>query len=310
MQLSAGPSVRDISIIIPTRNRQEKIKRCLQAITNQTYPRDRFEVIVVDDGGDAPLTALMQPFREHVQLRLIEQKNSGPAGARNTGAKHAAGTLLVFTDDDCEPTPSWLSALYIQFRRYPDCAIGGETINALTENPYSSVSQLLVDYLYEYYSRTAADAGGGPAAPPFFTSNNLAVPATLFHRVGGFDDSFPLAAGEDREFCDRWQDQGYRLVRAPDAVICHAQGLSLRSFWRQHMNYGRGAFRLRKARALRRGRKIGVEPFSFYARLLTYPLRARRGRKAPLEVSLLIVSQAANALGFALEARVARSRPQ
>jgi glycosyltransferase involved in cell wall biosynthesis len=193
--------VHDISVIVPTRNRPQKIERCLWALSAQTYSHDRFEVIVVDDGSDASLAPQILPFREHLQLQLIEQKKGGPARARNTGAKQAAGSLLVFTDDDCEPTSGWLTALHAHFERWPDHAIGGDTINSLPENAYSSATQLLVDYLYEYYAAAIAPgAGSRPMAPPFFTSNNLAVPAALFRDVGEFDDSFPLAAGEDREF--------------------------------------------------------------------------------------------------------------
>jgi glycosyltransferase involved in cell wall biosynthesis len=303
-------SVLDISIIVPTRNRPGKIEKCLRAIADQTHPHDRFEVIVVDDGSDAPLATTVLPFCAHLQLQLVEQKNAGPARARNTGAKHAAGTLLVFTDDDCEPTPGWLAALHRHFQRCPDRALGGETINALPENAYSSASQLLVDYLYEYYGAdAAADGDGAATSPPFFTSNNLAVPAALFREVGEFDDSFALAGGEDREFCDRWQERGYRLLRAPDAIVRHSHGLSLATFWRQHMNYGRGAFHLRKARAFRHRDAIGLEPFSFYGRLVMYPARTgERGKAKLLLMTLMLVSQVANALGFVLEAGAHRSR--
>jgi len=303
-------SVLDISIIVPTRNRPGKIEKCVRAIADQTYPHDRFEVIVVDDGSDAPLSTTILPFRAHLQIQLVEQKKAGPARARNTGAKQAAGRLLVFTDDDCEPTPGWLAALHTHFQRCPDRAIGGETINALPENAYSSASQLLVDYLYAYYGAGAGAGGDGAAAgPPFFTSNNLAVPAALFHDVGEFDGSFPRAGGEDREFCDRWQERGYRLLRAPDAIVRHSHRLSFGTFWNQHMNYGRGAFHLRKARASRRRDAIGLEPFTFYGRLLMYPTRAAVRREAKLWLmTLMLVSQVANALGFALEASAHRSR--
>jgi GT2 family glycosyltransferase len=301
-------SVLDISVIVPTRNRPQKIEMCLRAIAGQSYPHDRFEVIVVDDGSDVPLAPTILPFRAHLQLQLLEQKHAGPARARNTGAKHAAGTLLVFTDDDCEPTPGWLVALHTHFQRYPDRAIGGDTVNALPDNAYSSASQLLVDYLYEYYAAATAARANGPTGPRFFTSNNLAVSAALFHDVGGFDHSFPLAAGEDRDFCNRWQERGYLLLRAPDAIVRHAHGLSLRTFWRQHMNYGRGAFHLRKARASRGERAIGVEPFSFYGRLVTYPVRASARRATPWLMTLMFVSQVANALGFVLEAGAHHTR--
>jgi GT2 family glycosyltransferase len=193
-----------------------------------------------------------------------------------------------------------LSVLDSHFRETPDRALGGQTLNALSANAYASASQLLVDYLYEYYEGSRRP-GEQPATPAFFTSNNLAVPADLFRRVGGFNESFPLAAGEDREFCDRWQERGFHLRWVPDAVVRHAHGLSARAFWRQHLNYGRGAFHLRQARALRGEPALRLEPLSFYRRLVTYPLRARRSHPAPVLMGLLSVAQVANALGFALE---------
>jgi GT2 family glycosyltransferase len=277
---------------------------CLRALVSQTYPRDRFEVIVVDDGGDCPLASSLAPFDALLRLHLIERGKGGPARARNAGATHASGSLLAFTDDDCEAEPGWLAALHACFSRCPDRAIGGEIVNALQDNTYSAASQLLVDYLYEFHgARQLPDASGGRKSPRFFTSNNLAVPAALFDAIGGFDESFPLAAGEDREFCDRWQQHGYRLLRAPEAVVRHAHALSLPKFWRQHVNYGRGAFHLRRARIARGAPAVELEQFSFYRQLLTYPVRARRQQPALALMTLMFVSQMANALGFALEMR-------
>ena len=145
-------------------------------------------------------------FRDSMQLRLIRRANAGPASARNTGAAVAASPLLVFTDDDCEPEVEWLSALHAQSMEHPECLIGGQTINGLPDNVYAAASQLLIDYLYQY--QASVSTHGERAAPAFFTANNFGVPAALFRRVGGFDESFPLAGGEDRELCDRWQHLG------------------------------------------------------------------------------------------------------
>ena len=290
----------DISVIVPTRNRQPALERCLRALSAQTYSHDRFEVIVVDDGSDSSMSQPIARFRENLRVRLITQKNAGPARARNLGAAHSAGALLAFTDDDCEPHPEWLVALDARFQQRPDRAIGGETVNGLPENVYSTASQLLVDYLYDYYA-TRTSVGAEPTTPAFFTSNNLAVSAALFRRVGGFNESFPLAAGEDREFCDRWQECGYGLLKAPEANTRHLHALSFATFVRQHVTYGRGAFHLRRARTKRGAPALGLEPLRFYGRLLTYPMRTARSLRALLLIALLGVSQVANALGFVLE---------
>ncbi len=303
MSISSAPPIGcAVSVIIPTHNRPERLSACLAALATQTFDRSRFEVVVVDDGSDVSLEPVVAPFRERLQLQLIRQPNAGPARARNVGAARASAGLLAFTDDDCAPRADWLSVLYARALQWPDRVVGGHTENALTDNPYSTASQMLVDYLYEYHSAAAVTTdASGPATPPFFTSNNFAVPASLFRQLGGFAESFPLAAGEDREFCDRWQDHGYQLLHAQDMVVEHAHGLSLRRFWRQHLNYGRGAWHLRQARLVRGRPPLGIEPLSFYWRLVTYPLRAAAPRKSALLMGLMWLSQVANTLGFVSE---------
>lgn len=198
---------------------------------------------------------------------------------------------MAFTDDDCAPDSTWLKALAAQFQLVPDHAVGGRTFNVLHDNFYSVASQMLVDYLYSYYSAT-------PGQAVFFTSNNFALPRQLFHSVGGFNEEFPRAAGEDREFCDRWLHHGYRMTYAPEAVVFHAHPLTLRSFWRQHFNYGRSALRFHQVRAQRRAGRIKIEPLSFYCNLLYYPLSREKTNRGLLLSMLLVTSQIANTAGF------------
>lgn len=278
------------SVIIPTYNRPQQLANCLQSFTHLEYPRDRFEVIVVDDGSKTPLDELVSPFNTQFEVKLFRQNNSGPATARNTGARQAKHPFLAFTDDDCMPSPTWLKSLAARFAEAPNCLIGGRTINALPHNLYSSASQQLIDYVYEYYNAK-------PPGASFFASNNIALPAQLFLDVGGFDTSFPLAAAEDREFCDRWLARGYQMLYAPEAQIHHAHHLSLQSFWRQHFFYGRGAFCFHQVRAERASEQVSVEPLSFYANLLAHPLSQAQGRSLAV-AALLGLSQVANAAGF------------
>jgi GT2 family glycosyltransferase len=132
-------------------------------------------------------------------------------------------------------------------------------------------------------------------------SNNLALSAAAFRTLGGFDTSFPRAAGEDRELCDRWIASGRRIRYVPDAIVDHAHAMDLRKFLRQHYGYGTGAVAFHAARAARGNGRIEVEHPSFYLRLLSYPLRTRGVRRPITACALLATSQVANALGFASE---------
>ena len=279
------------SIIVPTYNHSGELTACLQSVACLDYPRDRFEVIVVDDGSETSPESVVASFQGRLDVTLLTQPHAGPATARNTGAARAKGEFLTFTDDDCAPAPDWLQTLAVRFATAPQHAIGGRTLNELSDNPYSTASQLLIDYLYAYYNSDSNQAR-------FFTTNNLAMPRDRFHNIGGFDTTFPRAAAEDRDLCDRWLQHGYRMIYAPEVLVYHAHALTFRTFWRQHFSYGRGAFRFHQARTRRGSGRLRVEPVSFYVDLLRYPISRARGMQALLFVVLLVVSQVANVTGF------------
>ena len=281
-------SLPSFSIVIPTYRRPDRLADCLRALAELDYPRDRFEVIVVDDGSGAPPTAAAAP--PSLDLTVLTPPHAGPAAARNTGAARARGDFLAFTDDDCMPESRWLRALAAHATPTIDQALGGRTVNALVDNPYSSATQRLIDYLYEWQAQR-----GGLA---FFASNNLAVPTALFRARGGFDVGFPLAAGEDREFGHRWARAGGRLVYVPEAVVRHAHHLGLRSFWRQHVNYGRGALRFHQGRSRTDGGRAPGAPLAFYLRLVASPLRRARGGRRLTETALLALAQVATTVGY------------
>lgn len=278
------------SIVIPTYGRPRAIATCLASLAELDYPREAYEVIVVDDGGRISLEPIVEPLRQRMDITLLCQKNAGPATARNTGTAQAKHSYIAFTDDDCQPAPDWLTRLAEQFEQTPHAAVGGHVINILRNDLYATTSQALIDYLYDYYNPD-------PNKATFLTSNNFALSKALFIEAGGFDATYRRAAAEDREFCERWLLQGRQMVYQPKALVRHSHHMSIKRFWKQHFNYGRGAFRFHQLRARRGHQPIRVEPTSFYFDLLTYPHRHQLPRAIDIAV-LLWISQAANALGF------------
>jgi len=282
-------SAPDFSIIIPTYNRPAPLGDCLSALTRLDYPRDRFEVIIVDDGSTVPIGDVAETFGDRLDLTVLAVPHTGPARARNLGADRARGRYLAFTDDDCSPRHSWLRALDARARLAPGAALGGRTVNAFPENLCSTLSHLIVEVAYACYN---AD----PEQGRFFASNNLAVPAGDFRDLGGFDPEF--ATAEDRDLCQRWLDHGGRLVYAPDAVVEHAHRLTPASLWRQHFAYGRGAYRFHRRHPAWRRLEIDRR---FYRDLAVGPFRQERPGRAVLLALLLALQQAANAAGFLAE---------
>lgn len=288
------------SVVVPTYSRPGPLAGCLQALRAQDYPHDRFEVVVVEDGGDHPSTSAV--VRDSgLGARLIRKPNGGPASARNAGAAAAGGEFLAFTDDDCQPAPGWLKGFAAALRETPGDLWGGETVNQVSESVYAAASQQLLDFLREYYTDEAGSLR-------FVPSNNMALCRTLFEEIGGFDESFPLAAGEDREFCDRWRERSRRIRFAPAAKVGHYHRMGYREFIRQHFQYGRGAHHFHQSLS-RRGRDaVRIEPLGFYQKMLAYPFRDGRGMGRQTIASALIAgSQTANAAGFLWERFHARN---
>ncbi len=282
------------SIIIPTYRRPASALACLESLLDLDYPRELLEVILVEDGAaDRPLLAEdLERFVAPLRLQVIRQGNAGPAAARNRGAAVAQGDFLAFTDDDCRPRPDWIKTLALQFVKTPNHVIGGQTENALPDRVCSEASQVLLDYIYEYFLKHGC---------PLFASNNFAIARAEFERVGGFDTSFRGAGGEDREFCSRCQDHGLEFLWLKDAVVLHYHDLSLRRFIRQQFNYGRGAYTYHTARALAGGSGVELEPLNFYSELIRYPRRGERKKPLPFGVTLMLLSQVANAAGYFVE---------
>jgi glycosyltransferase involved in cell wall biosynthesis len=283
-----------ISIIIPTYERNQQLDSCIRSIMDLKYQKHHLEIIVVDDGGDEPVRPILSPYFEKLDLRLLIQKKLGPASARNLGASFANGEYYAFLDDDCAPDPHWLERLLVKASQSRGHAVGGRTVNSLPNNPYSSVSQMIVDCLYGYFNINWNNA-------KFLTSNNLLVPAKGFDSIRGFDTTMPLAGGEDREFSSRWIARGFSMTFAPEAVVYHYHDLNIFSFWRQHFNYGRGSAMCGRWGIQEIEKERRLKYLAFYLDLLLHPLFRVRHRKALLLFLLMIVSQWATGMGFAWE---------
>ena len=283
-----------ISIIVPTRNRPRALAQCLASLANLEYPRDEYDVVVVNDGGDGDPALAMREIDQRLRVSVVTIEHGGPAAARNAGIKASHGDCLAFIDDDCEADRDWLSALARRLGDHPDSVIGGRVVNSLEGNRYSRASQNLQDFLYRWYHEERR------GSLPFFTSNNIAVSRRTLDSIGGFDTYFPFAS-EDRDWCDRALLAGCDLVYAPEARVRHSHDLSFASFLGQHFRYGQGARRFHTARARRGGGRIRLEPADFYAGMIAAPFSRRLHE--PLSQSLLLLaSQSALAIGFAHEA--------
>ena len=131
----------------------------------------------------------------------------------------------------------------------------------------------------------------------FSPTNNLAMPAAEYARVGGLDPAWAIAGGEDRDLCARWRKAGLKLLRCEAAVVAHHHELNLRAFWRQHFEYGRGAYQFRQ-RHLQEQRSSP----RFYFDLIRFPFGRYPAPRAFTLAHLLALSQLATAAGYLRQA--------
>lgn len=280
-----------VSVVVPTRSRPERLGPCLRSLREQELPGERYEVVVIDDGGVPTAAESLSKEDLGDVCRVHWQPRAGPAAARNSGARLAAGQTVAFLDDDCVAEPGWLAALLTALGSRPEALVGGRTLNGLPERLYSSASHHLVQSLV---------TGREPSGEVWFVpSSNIALSADAFREMGGFSEHFPMGAGADRDFCRRWRAAGRPIVLAPEAVVRHAHELDLGAFLRQYRNHGRGAYLARRASG-RRGERWTPEPQSFYRPVSRPPQDSRIGRAG--WVSAIALSQAASAVGYAEQA--------
>jgi GT2 family glycosyltransferase len=214
--MAAAP---DLSVVIPTRNRETRLSFALEALAEQTLGRDRFEVVVVRAAGASGPFA---PAPDGLPVRFLSHGGPpGPAAQRNTGWRAAEAGLVAFTDDDCRPDAEWLERLL--------AAASGEDVfvQGRTE-PDPDERQLLIGLARTLHVDRPND---------WYATCNIAYPVRLLERLGGFDETFRFSA-EDADLGLRARRAGARRVFEHRALVLHAvlpESLpgALREAWRR-----------------------------------------------------------------------------
>lgn len=221
LPLTAGPTnsprMGFISVIVPIYNDVIGLERCLTALAKQTLPRDRFEVLVVDNGGTADLSGALAAFPNAVCLR---EETPGSYAARNCGIAHSRGDVLAFTDADCTPHPTWLEHASQRLSLGQRDAIIGGRIEVYAKDPihptWAELYDLALAFPQEFYVRVRG----------YSVTANLVATRRVFAHAGPFDAK--LMSGGDKEWCQRAVGQGFRLTYTEDVVVAHPARRSVR----------------------------------------------------------------------------------
>jgi glycosyltransferase involved in cell wall biosynthesis len=249
-----------VSVVVPVRDGGSGLAELAEALAAQTLARDRFEVLVADDGSSDGATKGLAT--EDEWLRVLPGPPINSYAARNRAARSAAAPVLAFCDADCRPEPPWLERGLVALEQAD--VVGGLIVPLLPERP---TVWTLLDLDFHVDQERAVASGRG-------LGGNLFVRREVFERVGGFDESIPNTG--DSDLVSRCISSGARLAFAPDAVVSHPTHNRPWPFLRK-------VWRIQRALGVREARR-GVRP-----RLLTASsvpilsmIRSRRSARRPL----------------------------
>ena len=202
-----------ISVVIPTYNRLPILKKCLDALENQSLKVEihDFEIVIVDDGStDGTVDWLRNNLETYPHLRLFEQSHGGPALGRNLGVEKSKGELIVFIDSDLVVDKFFLrnhiDSLLRAWKKLGNrkCFTYGSVINTSNFSNPNSEPFKLQDLSWAY-----------------FATGNVAIDKKLLEKSGLFDNSFRLYGWEDLELGERLRNMGVKLIKCPRAIGYH-----------------------------------------------------------------------------------------
>jgi GT2 family glycosyltransferase len=281
-----------VSVIVMTVDRPGPLRRCLESLAAQSIPLDAFEVVVVEASAK-PAAGLIGEFAGRLRLSQHLSPNYGVAGNRNVGVARARGPIVAFLDDDCVADPGWLEAITTAVEANPRCLVGGPVANSYPSNAVAVAGQVITEGIDGFFNPSGEE-------PRFFPGLNFAVDRESYLAMGGCDRRFGRLAAEDRDFVDRWRLAGGSLAGCAAAIVHHEHRATLSGFVRQHINYGRGAWRYHRVRRLRRSGRM-LDDLRLHSNLHRYlgppVMRQDYGMRAKV-IALLFTWQVANLVGF------------
>ena len=228
-----------VSIVIPTFQRSNSLKRSLAALTKQTFPPDEFEVIVSIDGSTDGTKEIVENFESPYRLRYICAPNSGRSAARNRGINEAGGEVLIMIDDDLEPSPKFIEAHYSAHASAPRLGVLGAAPIFVDES-----SDPTTIYLAEEFNSRLDEKMSDPNyrfGIWDFYSGNFSIHLEDIRKVGGFNESFKIYGYEDIELAQRLINAGIKIVYNHDALCTQHCDEDFRSIARKTIAAGKSA---------------------------------------------------------------------
>jgi glycosyltransferase involved in cell wall biosynthesis len=243
-----------LTVVIPTRDRPERLRRCISSMLEGSYPKDRLEILVVDNGSTTDETKkVVEALSEVTQITYLSEHQSGSASARNRALPEIRTEFAVFTDDDTRIDEHWLIEIVRGFWSDERAdVVTGLLLPSALETPaqiwfeeYGGFSRGFTRRIFDVNEHWPLDEPLFPfSAGLFGTGNNMAFRTSALRQIGGFDPALgngtPALGGVDSEVLLRSVLLGHRLVYQPSAIIYHEHRREFDALKRQVFSYGTG----------------------------------------------------------------------
>lgn len=215
-----------LSVVIPTHNRCEILRKAIAGYQIQSASREILEIIVVDDGSTDSTRKVVAELSKNsmAPMRYIRQENRGPAAARNAGIREARGNLILFTDDDIIPGPDLVAEHIKWHARFPQEKTA--ILGYVTWSPNIGSTPFMRWYGLEALFAYAEIADRTEVEYQHFYTCNISLHKEFLRKNGGFDEDFKFAAWEDVDLGFRLNRAGMRLLYNSSAVAYHEQLIS------------------------------------------------------------------------------------
>ncbi|CAF3932586.1 unnamed protein product [Rotaria sp. Silwood1] len=216
-----------VSIIIPTHNRLEKLRETIERLRLQSFPKENYEIVVVDDGSNPPVT-FEKEFIISPKIQIVRLEGEERSAARNKGSQKAEGELLIFVDDDISTKPDFIESHWQAHQDFSkSLAVGRILLPDDSQNkPFGRFRQRL-----EYNG--VPQTRGLVEAKNFCAAANASIKRELFLQLNGFDTT--ITSGEDQDFAIRHTSQGGQIVFLPEACVIHEDNaLDIRGYCRRN----------------------------------------------------------------------------
>lgn len=237
------PVQPDVSILIAARNEADNIGTCLRAVLDQSYPKAKLEVIVIDDRSTDSTAEIVGQFAaqdRRVQLlhiREIQPGISPKKGALDRGIREARGEIIVTTDADCTPAPEWITEMMTHFT--PEVGmVAGFNPYRIEGKKFSWLQKMLALDYFSLACVAAASAGLGYAVS--CSGGNLAYRKEIYLQLGGFKDIQRWISGDDDFFLEQIREKTNWKIRysvMPQTFVPTAPPATFREFLNQRIRY-------------------------------------------------------------------------